>query len=121
MRLNFLRFLGLTSLLLSLAIVDASAQEGTPNNEIPDLVSHPELNLNDDKALLFEPERNSSSEKGVQNKEQIVVTPSKSAKVKSGDSTQKTSASKTPEEEALSFNFLYYIIQKFKISDIVEQ
>ncbi len=25
-----------------------------------------------------------------------------------------------PEEEALSFNFLYFIIQKFKVSDIVD-
>jgi hypothetical protein len=121
MKLNFFRFLGLTSLLLVLATVGASAQEGTPNNEIPDLSGHPELNLNEDKTLLFEPDRNSVSEKGVQNKEQITVIPPKSAKAKAVDSTQKTAAAKNPEDDALSFNFLYYIIQKFKISDIVEQ
>jgi hypothetical protein len=121
MKLNFFRFLGLSSLLLMLAIVDARAQEGTPNNEIPDLTSHPELNLNEDKTLLFEPDRNSSSEKSVQNKEQITITPSRSTKSKTTDLTQKAAAAKNPEDDALSFNFLYYIIQKFKISDIVEQ
>jgi len=121
MKLNFLRFLGLTSLLLGFAIIDATAQEGTPNNEIPDVISHPELNLNDDKTLLYEPDR-TSTEKAPTNKDQnIIIIPSKTTKGKAADNSVKAGSAKTPEDDALSFNFLYYIIQKFKISDIVEQ
>lgn len=98
----------------------ANAQEGTPDNEIPDVINNPELNLSEDKTLLFEPERTVISEKSTQNKEQIVPAHTKNNKQKLGDSTPKQT-SRNPEEDALSFNFLYYIIQKFKISDIVEQ
>jgi hypothetical protein len=52
-----------------------------------------------------------------------VMTPSKeketekpSVKGKGNDA----SAAKKNEDDALSFNFLYYIIQKFKISDLIE-
>lgn len=34
--------------------------------------------------------------------------------------TEPSSNSTKPEEETLSFNFLYFIIQKFKVTDIVD-
>ena len=92
------------------------AQEGIPANEIPDTNFHPETN--DDKPLLFEPDKSpSNTEKSNQQKEQA-TTATKTGKAKAGD--PKNVGTKT-EDDALSFNFLYYIIQKFKISDIVEQ
>ncbi len=117
MKSKFSYFLGFTTMLLTLVIFSASAQEGIPNNEIPDLNFRPEQQ--DEKPLLFEPEKATvNSEKTTQSKEQITAA-SKSGKSKSVEPS-KMPAAKT-EDDALSFNFLYYIIQKFKISDIVEQ
>lgn len=121
MKLRFSGVLGFAFALIVLSTLSANAQEGVPNNEIPDLTGHPELNLNEDKTLIFEPERTSTSGEKSNNKEQITTTPSRTTKVKSGEATPKNGSGKNPEEDALSFNFLYYIIQKFKISDIVEQ
>lgn len=114
MKPNFSHFFGFTFLLMTMVFFSARAQEGVPNNEIPDVYFPPELQ--GEKPLLFEPDRSSSSnDKSFQSREQV-STPSKSAK-------SKTEAAKNPKQgdDALSFNFLYYIIQKFKISDIVEQ
>lgn len=74
------------------------------------------LNLEDDKPLLME----------VETKTTRVNAPSSSTKESStgGSPTQasktKTAAKEKGEEDALNFNFLYFIIQRFKISDIVD-
>ncbi len=117
MKPNFSHFLGFTIMLMTLAFFSARAQEGIPNNEIPDPSFSAELQ--GEKPLLFEPERSTSNSEKINAlpKGEIIST-SKSGKSKSESS--KNSATK-PEDDALSFNFLYYIIQKFKISDIVEQ
>lgn len=118
MKPNFSHFLGFTIMLITLAFFSASAQEGIPNNEIPEPNFYPELQ--GEKPLLFEPEKSTSNSEKINTlpKGEITSTP-KSGRSKSGE-TPKNSAVK-PEDDALSFNFLYYIIQKFKISDIVEQ
>ena len=117
MKPNFSHFLGFTIMLVTLAFFSASAQEGIPNNEIPDPSFSPELQ--GEKPLLFEPERSTS------NSEKINVLPKGeiTSTLKSGKSKSESSKNSAikPEDDALSFNFLYYIIQKFKISDIVEQ
>ncbi|MEY4930848.1 MAG: hypothetical protein RI909_1572 [Bacteroidota bacterium] len=119
MKPRLYHFIGFTMVLMTLMVFSAQAQEGMPNNEIPDLVIHPETNLHEEKPLLFEPEKSTSnSERTSQTKEQSAIT-SKSTKTK-GTEASKNPGAKT-EDDALSFNFLYYIIQKFKISDIVEQ
>lgn len=120
MKANFSHSLGFTFLLMTVVFFSASAQEGIPNNEFPDPNFYPELS--EEKPLLFEPERSTSNtEKSIQSKDQLNSV-SKGGKSKTGDTTSKNSGAKTKtEEDALSFNFLYYIIQKFKISDIVEQ
>jgi hypothetical protein len=115
MKTKFSHFLGFTTILLVMVIFDANAQEGTPNNEIPDIIFNQELQ--EEKPFLYEP--STSTEKNAQSKELLIST-SKTAKSKSGEGS-KNPALKPEEEDALSFNFLYYIIQKFKISDIVEQ
>lgn len=102
-------------LLVSVAF-SANAQEGVPNNEIPDLNFHQEVL--EERPLLYEP--TTSSEKTMQNKEQL-ANGVRSGKTIKPVEDPKNPANKPAEEDALSFNFLYYIIQKFKISDIVEQ
>jgi hypothetical protein len=124
MKGNILFFIGVVMSLLALSSGKAYSQDGMPNNEIPDINVHPELNLNaEDKPLIYEPERNSpngtaTQEKAIINKEQSSL-PAKPGKVKSTEPPQKGNGKN--EEDANSFNFLYYIIQKFKISDIVDQ
>jgi hypothetical protein len=115
MKVKFSHFLGCTIALVSLVVFSANAQEGIPNNEIPDLNFHPELQ--EERPLLVEPVGN-NVEKPSQNKEQLIAAP-KSGRIKSVDGSKNPAAK--PEDDALSFNFLYYIIQKFKISDIVEE
>lgn len=118
MKPNFSHFLGFTIMLMTLVFFSANAQEGIPNNEIPDPNFNPELQ--GEKPLLFEPEKSTSnSEKITSLPKGEIISTSKSGKSKVGEAS-KVSAAK-PEDDALSFNFLYYIIQKFKISDIVEQ
>lgn len=89
----------------------ANAQDGNPpyneEKEVKELNSHPELNLNDDKTLIIETEQ---------------TKPSNQAPTKELVTGNKTKSKISPKEEkdALSFNFLYYIIEKFKYSDIVD-
>ena len=88
-------------------------EEGQPSLEVQELNRHPELNLNDDKTLLMDAE--------VKQAKSLPSThegaPSSSAKSKTDTAKPATEKS---EEDPMSFNFLYFIIQKFKISDIVD-
>jgi hypothetical protein len=95
-----------------------SAQEGG-GTEIQELNSHPELNLSEDKTLIMEG-ADTKSVKGTQiNRD--TNAPSNNAKKQ--EQQQKPSSNPTndkTQEDPLSFNFLYFIIQKFKFSDIVD-
>lgn len=117
MKYKFFHFLGFS--VLFFVALSANAQENSPNNESDELLNaHPELNLREDKSLIYEPSESKTLSGG---KEQPIVAP---AKVTTPTKGKPGEAGKTPaktEEDALSFNFLYYIIQKFKISDIIEQ
>ncbi len=114
MKQNFSPFLIFLFALGILAGFTAHAQEVDPVNndekEIKEeLSSHPELNLNEDKTLIVEPEQKSTLNHPALKE----TTPSSKTK-------PKTNPEKDEDEDALSFNFLYYIIQKFKYSDIVD-
>jgi len=115
MKTRFSLFIGFTTIVLAMITFSANAQEGTHDQELPDIIFNQELQ--EEKPFLYDPA--TSTEKTAQSRELLISTP-KSAKPKSGDGSKNT-ALKPEEEDALSFNFLYYIIQKFKISDIVEQ
>ena len=105
----------------ALLSTSANAQhEGLSPNESQD-PNHLEYNLTDDKPLLLEhdsklkgPTRDSIAPR---NRPVSTVTPS--AKAKSSEHNK--SLTSKEEDDALSFNFLYYIIQKFKISDLVDE
>lgn len=93
-------------------------EEVQTNTEVQELSpQHPELNLNDDKTLLMDSDAKAS--KIQPNTSNARESAPMNAKPKS-DGTTKPSASEKNEEDPLSFNFLYFIIQKFKISDIVD-
>lgn len=113
------------SLLLFLAMVftvdQSKAQdESQTGAEVQELKvqelnqQHPELNLNDDKTLLMDADvKGSKSQPNGREAGTTNVRPK-------SDSAAKPSSSERTEEDPLSFNFLYFIIQKFKISDIVD-
>jgi hypothetical protein len=117
MNLNFSQLLAIITIILTASTVNSVfAQEGSPINETPELgpPTFSDPSTKEEKPLLSEPEGKSTLQK-----EQTVITPaSTKAKGKNSESTKPTGKT---EEDALSFNFLYYIIQKFKISDIVDQ
>lgn len=95
-----------------LLAISAQAQDEIPSVDPLDS-SHREYNLEDDKALIYDhsvhiPARDSS---------QVVrVLP-----VNQPAKPSKPDAHKKDEDDALSFNFIYYIIQKFKMSDLIDQ
>jgi hypothetical protein len=90
--------------------------EGRSVPEVQELnQQHPELNLNDDKTLLMDADTKAS--KGQSNNREASVS---NQKFKVDNQQSKPSSSEKTEEDPLSFNFLYFIIQKFKISDIVD-
>ncbi|MBS1506909.1 MAG: hypothetical protein JSS79_09695 [Bacteroidetes bacterium] len=96
------------------ASVAVAQEEGQSTSGIQELNSHPELNLNDDKTLIQDADAKTvKAQPG--NKETNTAIPNTN---KPKAEAQKT-ADKS-EEDPLSFNFLYFIIQKFKISDIVD-
>jgi hypothetical protein len=91
-------------------------EESQGNAEIQELSSHQELNLNDDKTLIMD-----ADVKTTKMNSAVRDTPSmsQSSNAKKTEQQQKSTGDKT-QEDPISFNFLYYIIQKFKISDIVD-
>ncbi len=96
-------------------VLPANAQdEGSSLNEFQDLNQNSELNLEEDKALIFE-----SESKPV--KREIEVPPANKPALKTKSSETAKPGNSKEEEDALSFNFLYYIIQKFKYSDLLDQ
>lgn len=100
---------------------DSFAQdEGLPSYELQD-ANNQELNYNDeDKTLIFEPDVKSSKQTPSETHQPTSIV---SQKGKTLDSNKQPSnnANTKEGEDALSFNFLYYIIQKYKGSDIVDQ
>lgn len=100
--------------LVVMAVSPVAAQEGLPNHESPELTPLPDMDLREEKPLLYDPEGKPSN--SIQRESQNPVAKPK-AKVSDSGNTKPGAKG----DDALSFNFLYYIIQKFKISDIVEQ
>jgi hypothetical protein len=116
MKQKFLPYLILILALGLLVGFPAQAQEQDPivddETEIKEeLNNHPELNLNEDKILISEPDQKSAISHPASKE---TASPSKTTKSKSDKGQAEE------DDDALSFNFLYYIIQKFKYSDIVD-
>jgi hypothetical protein len=116
MKIKFSTILTFTIAAFSICFVlSANAQEeGSSLNEFQDLNQNSELNLEEDKTLIFEGES-----KPVKREAEAVPHTKSATKTKSAE-VVKPGNSKD-DEDALSFNFLYYIIQKFKYSDLLDQ
>ncbi len=78
---------------------------------------HREFNLDEDKILIYEHNHAPSVKDSTQQTPR--VTPGHSAKISKPDA-HKGGHKDKEEEDALSFNFLYYMFQKFKMSDLVD-
>ena len=92
------------------------AQDGLPPQYFQEPTNQ-ELNLNEDKPLLYEQNESRSSRSILSytsQRDSLITTSAK-------QHASKKARAENKEDDALSFNFLYYIIQKYKISDIVDQ
>jgi hypothetical protein len=95
----------------------ALAQDGMPTqgpSEAKEINVHPELNANDDKTFVFESadvKPNGTANATVAKEVVLPKAKSKPAEVKAGEKE---------EQDPMAFNFLYYLIQKFKFSDMVD-
>ncbi|HCR52790.1 MAG TPA: hypothetical protein DIW27_00140 [Cytophagales bacterium] len=93
---------------------DAIAQENSQLYNHFQEPSYQELNLNEDKPLIYElNDSKSTKTKQIIKRDTVAINAARNK----GASKQ----AEKNEGDALSFNFLYYIIQKYKISDIVDQ
>jgi hypothetical protein len=107
LKFSYLFSLGMLSLMAGVAY----AQEGSqgPEELVPPFV---ETSSKEDKPLIYEPEGKAP------NNQQPATAPASTGKPKSKTMDASKNATK-PEDDALSFNFLLHIIQKFKSSDVI--
>lgn len=112
MKISNLLFVLPAVILLSLT---AKAQEETPIIEGPD-PAHREINYNEDKSLIYD--QSPVQHPGV--RDSITVSPKPVNRAVTRPEMPREGQKPKHEDDALRFNFLYYIIQKYKISDIIE-
>ena len=90
--------------------IQVNAQEGRPEMDI--LRSDPDpVSISDSETKIVNKSTPIATSKETQ-RDSVQVRPSKP--IKASEKTQEK------EEDPLSFNFLYYIIEKFKLSDVIE-
>ena len=93
------------------------AQEESPVLESPEPTTR-ETNFDEDKTLIYDhPSHNPVVKDSAQALPHVVIPTPKLGK----PDAHKESRKERNEEDALSFNFLYYMIQKFKLSDLIDQ
>lgn len=99
--------------------VPSLAQDGAfPPYELQD-ANNQELNLNDeDKTLIYEQEAKPVKNTAAESHQTTSVVTAKTKNTVSNKPLANNAKTKG-KDDALSFNFLYYIIQKYKASDIV--
>lgn len=116
MRINLTHLAATLAGFALLLCVPALAQDDLPVGGYQD-PGYQETNTIDDKTLLYE----STEGKSLRTIQSIPRDTVRSAPTKPKADAKKPGTTGGKPEDALSFNFLYYIIQKFKISDIVDQ
>jgi hypothetical protein len=118
MRLS--HFLSILSAVILFSLT-AYAQEEAPIIEGPD-PAHQEMNFSEDKTLLYDQSTIQGTQPIFQQpgvRDTVMVAP-KSINRTTRPETPRDSQKPKGEDDALSFNFLYYIIQKYKLSDLIE-
>lgn len=91
-------------------------EEGIPGYDLHDPV-HTGTNV-DDKALILDSDTKS---KVGRDSLATITRPAAPAKKPAEAGKPSIGKPKNDEDDPLSFNFLYYIIQKFKASDLIDQ
>ncbi len=114
--MKFYRFLLILSAVAFTSLA-AFAQEEVPVIEGPDPF-HREVNYNEDKILIHEQPSQVIQHPGVRDSAQV-ITPKPVNRMSRPDMPREGQKARQ-EDDALRFNFLYYIIQKYKLSDIIE-
>ena len=95
-----------------LLAISAQAQDELPSVDPLDPI-HREYNMEDDKALIYDHSTHLPARDSLQTMRVAPITQTAKA--------SKPDAHKKDEDDALSFNFIYYIIQKFKMSDLIDE
>ena len=112
----------ITILILS-SLSEVRAQEGSfdvnnPSYGVPEEYEIEEV-PNPEEALI-NPEKDFQSQSSVNKKK--VISKAKKDTIKSSSGGEASYSNNTKEAESvLSFNFLYYIIQRFKFTEVVDQ
>ena len=104
--------------ILFLLTFSAKAQDALPVIESADPL-HRELNLGEDKPLIYDHPSHLSTYRDT-----IQVTPRvpQALTVRNAKpDNHKNNKKEKDEEDALSYNFIYYMFQKFKMSDWIDQ
>lgn len=124
MKIKFSHILASASIVFSFMTLTSFAQdEGRTSNELQD-INHQELNLNDeDKTLIYEHDLKSGKNTPNDAHQNSVVSPAKAKTTEPHKAAPPAPNSSNTKDgdDALSFNFLFYIIQKYKFSDIIDQ
>jgi hypothetical protein len=108
---SILLVLPFAAMLLAFSV---QAQEEMPIIEGPD-PAHRDLNFNEDKGLIYDhPSQNSII------RDSLHLTPRTINKISKPETPKEATKDQQKEDDALSFNFLYYMIQKFKLSDLID-
>jgi len=89
------------------------AQEETPLIEGPDAYQRG-VNFSEDRTLIQD---QPTQQPGI--KDSVAVLPRPIGRTSRPENSKESQKPKS-EEEALKFNFLYYMIQKYKLSDMIE-
>jgi hypothetical protein len=123
MKTNFLHLLALIAFLQLGAALRAAAQDGLPNPELSGFPNQ-EVNPYDDKPLIYEHELKNNSKivrDTASTSRSNSSNTSSAAKTKSAPSTEVRKPNNSRGDDPLNFNFLYYIIHKFKSSDLIDE
>ncbi|NOT75077.1 MAG: hypothetical protein HOP08_09130 [Cyclobacteriaceae bacterium] len=107
-----------TFISIFLLVLSAQGQDELPLIEIQD-PAHREFNLDEDKALIYDHSSHSNTVRDSTAQVMPKITPSLPIKIAKPEG--KNNVKEKEETDALSFNFLYYFIQKFKMSDLIDQ
>ena len=106
-----------------LSFASFGQDEGQPlPAELQD-ANHQELNLNtEDKTLIYEHSSKSGKSTSSETPQNSILIPAKAKNSETNKPASIPSNSNTKDgDDALSFNFLFYIIQKYKFADIIDQ
>ena len=131
MKTKFLHLLAFGVFLQLAVVLNASAQDGMPN---PELNGYPnqEVNPYDEKPLLYEHESRGNRNNRDSVSISRTVSTSSTSSTNSSQNNRTRTASGTPArsntsnqnsrgDDPLNFNFLYYIIHKFKATDLIDR